>query len=374
MKKIGTITFHNAHNYGAMLQAYALQKKLKDCDYDVTIINYINQNIIKDYKLTLKISSNPIKSLKNICKYVVFYKKRRKRYNNFLKFMSEKMILSVEMTEKEIKANCKDYSILITGSDQIWNTDITKTLDDIYTLNFGNKNINRISYAASFGNAQIPSNQVSNYKEKLSKINSISVREETGEKIINDILPNKKVTTVLDPTMLLTSTEWEHEIPQEIKEKKEKGKYILVYTKSDNNEVTNIVNNLSNASKYKVIYFENINKYKNALRSAYIEGPLEFVNLIKNAEFVVTSSFHATVFSILFQKKLWVVPHKKTGSRVTDLLNKLGLSNRIVTSLDDFKKQDYSADIDYNNENKLLDMERQKSLDWLINAIEDKEG
>ena len=120
-----------------------------------------------------------------------------------------------------------------------------------------------------------------------------------------------------------------------------------------------------------MIHFDKRNKgLKNVLRSSYTEGPLEFINLIKNAEYVIATSFHATVFSIIFSKKFWIVPHKTTGSRVTDLLNKFGISNRAVNTFDEFKVKNYNEEIDYEKVNKILEKERKKSLDWLIDAIE----
>ena len=92
--------------------------------------------------------------------------------------------------------------------------------------------------------------------------------------------------------------------------------------------------------------------------------------LVKNAEYVIATSFHATAFSIIFNKKFWVVPHKTTGSRVTDLLKKLDISNRAVNSLEEFEKLNFDEDIDYENVNKILEKEREKSINWLIDAIE----
>ena len=100
-----------------------------------------------------------------------------------------------------------------------------------------------------------------------------------------------------------------------------------------------------------------------------MEGPLKFLELIKNAEYVICTSFHATVFSIIFNKKFFIVPHKKTSSRITTLLNKFGLSDRIVYTLDEFSKQDYNKEINYENVNKKIEEEKEKSINWLKNAI-----
>ena len=137
-----------------------------------------------------------------------------------------------------------------------------------------------------------------------------------------------------------------------------------------NDEYMKIVNELSKKTGFKVMTTSAFKMYDNQIVSDKFYNPLEFIKLIKNSEYVVTTSFHATVFSIIFNKKFWVVPHKTTGSRVTDLLKKLDISSRAVNSLEEFKKLDFDENIDYENVNKILEKEREKSINWLINAIE----
>ena len=172
----------------------------------------------------------------------------------------------------------------------------------------------------------------------------------------------------MDPTLLISREEWEDDI-----EKIEKNgcKYIVAYVVEPDVEYIKIVNDLSEKTGLKVIHFGLKNPgYKNVLKSAYTEGPLEFVNYIKNAEYVVATSFHATVFSILFNKKFFIVPHRKTGARVTNLLDKLGIEGRTFSNYEEFKNIDYDFETDWNKVESKLEMERKKSLDWLINAIE----
>ena len=109
------------------------------------------------------------------------------------------------------------------------------------------------------------------------------------------------------------------------------------------------------------------------MKSCYTTGVLEFVEYIKNAEYVVTTSFHATVFSIIFNKKFWIIPHEITGSRVIDLVNSLELSNRIVNTLDMFLKVNYNEDINYERVERILDIKRQQSLQWLENEVKAKD-
>lgn len=370
MKKVGMLTFHNAHNYGAMLQAYALQNNINK-ENKATIINYINPVIEKQYKLIRLYNQNVKKFIKGLCSDILMFPVNLRRYNSFQKFMKEKYNLSSRVnTQEEIECIAKKYDTIIVGSDQIWNLGITNGLSNIYTLNFNNES-NKISYAASVGDAnQIIKNEEL-FKIKLNNLNYISVREEDAQKNLNNII-NKDINVVLDPTLLMKKEEWDNEI-KKIKSCDEK--YILAYVVEADEQYIKIVNELSKKTGLKIIHFGKRNPgYKNVLKTAYTEGPLEFINYIKNAEYVVATSFHATVFSIIYNKKFFIIPHKKTGARVTNILNKLGISGRTFYSLDEFSNIDYNFETDWYNVNKKLEEERNKSIEWLENAINNEQG
>lgn len=365
MKKIGIITFHSAHNYGAMLQVYALQNKIENS----IVINYRNKDIDKNYNL-IKIykGKNIFKFIKSIFSNIYSYPRDKKRFNSFESFLKKHLRLSKKYrSENELKENPPEYDIYITGSDQVWNYEITNGLRDAYTLNFGSQKVKRISYAASIGNSDIRNDLKEEYKNKISKLDYISVREENAKKILEEIGIKKNINVVLDPTLLLTKEEWNKKL---LNIPVEKEKYILAYVVEPDEEYYKIVNYLSEKTGLKVIHFEKMgNKYNNVLKSAYTDGPLEFVNLIKNAEYVIATSFHAMVFSIIFNKNFWIIPHKKTGTRVTDLLKKLDIDNRTVKSLSEFKNIEIKDEINYEKVEKILDVEREKSLNFLQKAI-----
>lgn len=367
-KNIIIVTFNKAHNYGAMLQEYALLKKTSELG-NSKVLNYNDFNIAKNYKYIGLGYGSFLSRLKMIIKYIIFFNINRKRYYAFDDF--EKKFIRLTQKEcssiEDIDSCIKNIDILITGSDQVWNPQITNGLSDIYALNFGKKDIKRISYAASLGSSKIDKKMQNEYKDKISKLDCISVREESGAKALKNVIKNKEIDVTLDPTLLLEKSDWDKIADDGIKEK---NKYILAYIVQKNFEQIKIVNKISEETGLKVIHFEKIGRYENILRSAYTSGPQDFVSLIKNAEYVVTTSFHATVFSIIFNKKFWVVPHKVTGCRVTDLLNKLGISNRSVSTLEEFNKKDYNENIDYKKVNEILEKEREKSIKWLIDAIE----
>ena len=366
MKKIDIMTFSNSHNYGAVLQAYALQEVLKK-ENKVEIINYKDKIVNQQYKI-IKFNKNIISS---ILKNILFFNINLKRYLNFKKFIKDNLNMTEQeyKTEKELIDNPPVADIYIAGSDQIWNSYTTQGLKDSYSLNFGSEEIKKISYAASIGNSVIDFSEEKDYKKKLSNLKYISVREENAKDCLEKIIKDKPITVVMDPTLLLTKDEWNKKIIVN-KFKALKEKYILAYMVQPDIEYINIVNEIEQKTNLKVVHFSKTNRgIKNVLKSEYTVGPFEFINLIKNAEYVVCTSFHAIVFSIIFNKRFWVIPHRKTGSRVTNLLEKLGISERAVNSLDEFKKMDYDKEIDYKKVNKKLDEERKKSLEWLDNAI-----
>lgn len=361
MKKIGIITFHKAYNYGAILQTFALKKEVILLKNDVFVIDYENEFLYKNYRLIHPFRKNIIKFIKNLGSDIKNYKINKKRKIKFDKFIKEKFNL-ININE-ESGLDC-----IITGSDQVWNINITGKLDDYYTLNNKETNSieNRISYAASIGDVHLIVKNKQLYKEKIGNLDCISVREEDAKKELIKII-DKPISVVLDPTLLLTKIEWKKEI---YNLKKINDKYILAYVVEPDKEYIKIVNDLSKKTGLKVIHFGLKNPgYKNVLKTAYTEGPFEFINYIKNAEYVVATSFHATIFSIIFNKKFFVIPHKKTGSRVTNLLDKLGIEGRTFNNYNEFKDINYDFETNWEEVEEKLEEERQKSLKWLKNAI-----
>ena len=156
MKKIGIITFHSAHNYGAMLQVYALQNIIEKLNNESCVINYRNNKIDYEYKVQNIKSKNPINIIKKTIDSIVNYKVKSPKYNNFDSFMNKKLNLSKEYRMiKNLNNQPPSYDIYITGSDQVWNSGIVGELSDAYTLNFGDGKAKKVSYAASMVNPDI---------------------------------------------------------------------------------------------------------------------------------------------------------------------------------------------------------------------------
>lgn len=359
--KIGILTFHRAHNFGAVLQAFALQQKLKEYDYHVEIIDYSPNYITKPYNfISLKaIKANNFKiNILNFSYFLLFaksYFKRRKKFNEFIK-------TNLTLSNNVVSTIPKNYDAYIFGSDQIWNPNISNGFDRIFFGNFEtNLDAKKIVYATSIGNYKIKNEDFDYLNNALKNFDYISVRE---KEIISYFQPltDKKIETVLDPTLLFDSQFWSKTIviPQ-VKEK-----YILVYQVRINDQFNKLAYEVARELKYKIIEIPAWFRFSYFNNDYISSSPDEFLGLIKNAEYVITSSFHGTVFSVIFNKPFFFI-NLNDGSeeRSINLLESLGLSNRIISknSIIDFD------DINYDLVNEKISRLRKKSIEFLINSL-----
>lgn len=325
--KAGIITYHAAHNYGSNLQAYALQKIVTSFGVDCEIIDFRTERQKDQYAPLTK-----RKGLKYILKnsyFLLNYKNRKRKHDIFERFIEEKLVRSDREYEtlEELKKDTPVYDYYISGSDQIWNT-VPNDFDMAYYLPFV-KEGSRIAYAPSFGQIGEIS-YVDEIKECLLKYDFLSVREENGVKLIEDLI-GKRPPLVLDPTLLLPKQEWEKVIESPIME----GKYIFFYTLFATKEMIEICKYFSREMGIPVVISNISNQYE--IFSGFVKklqaGPLEFLNLIKYAELVITSSFHGTVFSILLEKPFFAI-HGMEDKRIASLLENLSLQSRSVCQAD----------------------------------------
>lgn len=362
IKKTATITFHKAINYGAVLQAYALQQNILKLNIENEIINYSCKDIEKVYRL-IRLDSlrGFIKSIVSIKSF--YYKK--KKFNNFIK---EYIYITPKVNKNLLcsKTFNKQYDAFITGSDQVWNYEITN-FDKTYMLDFVEDDKKKKSYAASFGIEKIPSIYELEYKSYLGKFSTILLREQTGARMVENLL-NKKVETVLDPVFLLSKEEW-NKIIKPNKFDEIQGNYILVYMPTV--EMKIFAEDLS--KKYNLPIYnitEPIIRKKNSFGKIESSlGPDEFISAIKNAKYIVTASFHATVFSIIYNKEFFInidSKGKSRGSRLIDLLNLLEIKNREISK----QKIEKFALLDWKNINEKLKIEKEKSFQKLKQMLE----
>lgn len=358
--KVGIITFHNSTNYGAVLQALALQKKLEIMGHDVEIIDYVCKNKIRLYK-PIKLRKTIRGNIEEIRNYPFKSKKNKIMYS----FMDREYRMTKEKfyDSSEIAKVSDKWDMVITGSDQVWNYYNTG-FDTTYLLDFIDDSKKKMSYAASFGVDEVVEKYSIKYKELLTTFTNISVREEQGRKIVKE-LTGKDAQLVLDPTLLFNGDEWRKIIRSD---KEINEKYILFYSLHDSEGIKKLLNLISDKTGYKVIKIASKGvDLKSKEYETIIADPLEFIRLIDKAEVVVTDSFHGVAFSINLNKKFYVYFTEgiNSYSRVTNLLNLSGLENRIVNNFN-FNIDDC---IDYMNVNKRLEEKRNKSIEFINNSL-----
>lgn len=377
MKEIGIITFHASYNYGSVLQAYALQNtiaSLKNCNCE--IINFAVPAQAEMYSLFRKNDG-----FKNICKNIItlFYKYKIRKLRNeaFYKFINTVLKLSKEKYSSmlALEEGKLKYNIFICGSDQIWNVGI-KDFDYSYFLPFV-KGAKKIAYAPSFGgNNPFQDIQV---KEKvkgyLEDFYALSVRENKGKEILKE-MTSKKVSVVLDPTLLLQKKDWDVICSERII----KRDYIFFYSIDYNSAVVKMVKKISKRLGLPVVILFTTSAALKTLFSGFKvaenEAPEEFISLVKYAKLVLSNSFHGTVFSIIYRKPFYVLRGNYNGkvnsdNRLTTLLKKFNLQNRELNI--NTEDSDISFNIDYSNSEASIEEERKKSMDYLLSAIKGEE-
>ncbi len=373
MLKAGIVTFASAHNYGALLQAYAMQRYLENLGIEAHIINYRPKEIDNVYKLyRIKKTKNfPKKVIMKISKVIKIETKekwRKEKYINFERFIDHTLKTTRPYNKLgQIQASYLDYDILIAGSDQIWNTDLTKGFKPAYFLEFGKKDAIRIAYAASLGRNDIDKKYILFYKRYLKNFDYISVREKSMISIFND-LTDKEVVQVLDPTLLLNKKDYN----QLKKESKYKDKeYIYVHFIGKDSKLIEIADKVSTELNIPILHNFANKIFKNELDYHYNESPEKIIDVVKNAKMVITNSFHLTVLSIIYNKKFITIPHAKRPERMKNLLEMLDLEDHLIEDvriMPDLKE----LEIDYDKVEKKLENERKKSVEFLQKALFNK--
>ena len=345
MMKIGIITIQSL-NFGNRLQNFALQESLKAMGKYVETISRVE---------SLHGKEKMKQTVKSVVKYCL-----RPKWAMFSSF--DKNIIKSNAYALADKAEFNlflKYDYFIAGSDQVWNPyyDFVGTSD---LLAFA-KPEQRISYAASFGVDEIPDEKKKVYTENLSHFKALSVREKKGAEIIKE-LTGREAQVVLDPTMLLTSEQWS-QVERKFKFTP-KNRYVLVYSLGEKS--ADFENSIKRYAKEMEIF--DIRTIQKNGREIPV-GPAEFLYLIHNAELILTDSFHASVFSVLYHKRF--ITFKRPGidmsSRIVSLANTIGAKDK----LDGDNNLDCSDGLDYAMVDQLIESERKQSIDFLKKALED---
>lgn len=355
--KVGIITFHRAINYGAVLQTYALQAALDQLDIASEVIDYRCPKIEETYREYR--SKEALRHGRPLL-YLQYNRKNEK----FSRFFSEHIRFSGHcyQNHEELLAAENRYDAFLTGSDQVWNPFCTDS-DTAFLLDFVHTARKKNSYAASFGVGELPETWKARARELLKDFNKISVRERQGEKMIEDLL-GRKVSAHVDPVLLLGQEEWGRiaAFPKE-------RDYIFVYLMERSGTIDRFVEDLSRRTGCGVIYFNT--GLRRPVHAKYIRtgSPEEFVGYLVNARYVVTNSFHGTAFSILFHKAFFtelLQPLKSKDSRLENILELFQLRDRQIVN---GHCEAAEKAIDYEQVDRILKLEREKSMDYLREVL-----
>ena len=328
-QKVGVLTFHRAENYGSVLQAYALQKYLTDkLGIENELIDYIPSGQEEFYKLFV-----PITNIRNLIGNILklsIANKYKKRKDAFQGFLNSNLAISKDkysaFNKNSLLSN--QYSLIINGSDQIWNTECADfswdyLLEDVHGLK-------KISYAASMGGGKI--SDYDRYKKCLEEYTSISVREQYASDVINQMFNNeKKIEVSLDPTLLLDKEDYNKiAAPRKIQ-----GDYIFLYSVYHDDKLLHTIRRMKKKWGMPIItLISRNNSYKvllNGIKLANEEGPEDFLGYIRYAKFVLTNSFHGSVFSMIYGKEFYYLGDYRQDPRLKQLFTKAEIEHVGVT-------------------------------------------
>ena len=359
MMKIGILTYHRSNNYGALLQAIALRKVLSDAGHQVSYIDYWptfqrHRYLLFSWNWMMKTQKGLPKKIKYIKSCIANYKYRKTRKMVFSAFISEYIL-------PYVSSQSDSYDVVIHGSDQIWRKQPEiNTYDPVY---FGNNNIKarkKITYAASMGFLPNRDKDISILKDYLSYLDCISVREKNLLEFVSSLGYSARL--VLDPTLLISSTQWK----EFFKIKSVDKSYVFYYQLQNTFDIDKI-RKFSEIHNCDLKIISGKSKSFDSSSDIYsIENPKQFLELLSNAKYVFTSSFHGLAFALLFHKQFYSSFNKL--DRAYSLLSSLGLLNRLIEPKADFSYED--IEIDYNSVDDKLNKLRDESLSYLLEQCE----
>ena len=375
---VGLLTLDSRiYNYGGFLQEMALQDAINSLGYECEIIDYeVSQEFntfslkrgIKNFsfdKIKKKLTKEKTILLSNPVSDLITKRKRA-----FDKYRAHNLVLSKKMSYSDLHSIDLNYEQLVCGSDQIWNPDYNIPA---FFLNFGREDCRKIIYAASIGKGQLSCLEKKTYSKLLEFPDYISVREDSAQKLISSIT-EKNVELVLDPTLLHQQEYWMKKADDSSLNHRN---YIFCYFLNLTDEKVKSANDFAKKNNCEVIaipYLHNeVEKYTEKLEGKLLSevNPADFLNLIRNAEAVITDSFHATVFSIIFQKDFWCFGRNagtyNMNTRLHTLLGYVEMQDRLIEP-DDLKNKMHCTHVDIDLHN--LKIEQKESIAFLSNALE----
>lgn len=384
MKKAGLCVRYDCNNYGSMLQILATQKAIEKMGWQYEIIRYDKQTLLFLIKNITRLF-NPYfmrgkiiayKKNKSIKANPEIQKNNAARLNRFRDYRQKYIgpYSTVFKGEKKLTQATLAYDAVIVGSDQLWTPAGIKSR--FYNLLFVPDSVRKIAFATSFGISEVPKNQIKLTKEYLERIEFLSVRETTGADIIKR-LTGRDAKVAVDPTLLFNEDEWNSIFPYE---RQSSEPYIFAYFLGTSEVHRRLVEEFAKEKNLKIItcphldeYVESDNEFGDEQR--FDVDPVDFLNLIRGAEYICTDSFHGSVFSILNHKKFVTFSRytdairKSKNGRIVSLFSQLGISNRHVTSYDTGISDIIDAEIDYDSVDSVLIGLRNETYEFLDKAL-----
>lgn len=384
MKPIGLVTCYFHHNYGSMLQAYATEMIMQQMGLPFQTIackapiNYMQENkilyiikklLIADWKMRLgKMKIERAK--KDNPEFAKNWEVRNKAFDQFAETFFH--VSPYCKNREELTKMADNYSAFLVGSDQLWRTDSVE--HGYYTLEWVPDHIRKIAYSTSIGVKEVPWFQVEKNKRFMNRFDHIALREQSACDLVYK-LTGRKVPVVLDPTLLFTGEQW-MEIQQQ--EPLTEGKYIFCYLLGDNPSQREFIKRVKEKTGCKIVALQQLDDYipsdEGFADEAPYVGPREFLNYIRNAEYVFTDSFHCSVFSILYKKNFFTFSRfaegakQSTNTRIDNLLHITGLEDRRMT-----KDKTVDGVINYNGSfdgvDARLNAYRKSSMEYLHDAF-----
>lgn len=364
--KIGIITIYSVPNWGSVLQAFATQEVLRSMGHEPILIDYTRKNewqykrgIAKQKLFFRVIRSLGLKSHHRMAIKLAEFKRRH--------YCLTRPYNSLEDLRRE---DWSSFDAFVVGSDQVWNSRYIYG-DSVYMLSFVPENILKISIASSFAIEHLPAELEEKYKTYLSDFKAISVRERSGVRIINEQLQlPQKVEVLLDPTLMLSRNHWINAVPRSTFKKKEKYIlfYMLNYAFNPAPYIFELARHFQNKTGYAVYSLDGCKKGCGIKYKDYSASSIsQFIDLFLNADLVITSSFHGTAFALNFGIPLVTVVPEKGDERQISLLHALNLERLGVPANSTVYAPTPIYDVE--EEQKNLDLLRNKSITWISNAL-----
>lgn len=356
--KVDIITLHYIWHYGSLLQTYATCKVFEKLGIEAEVIDYVRPNADENEEIKAGLVArdyrNPIKNLLFVLSKKIENKRRKKFSEDFL----EKYVRLTKRysSYNELKENPPLADVYCTGSDQTWNSEYNGGFLPAYYLEFAPTGKRRIGYAVSIGMDKIPEDELEMTRNAIIKYSAISVRENSAVKLIQN-MGYSNVCQVLDPTLALSLKDWRSLIGKKLIHEP----YILIYKLNPNDELETFASELAKRKKCKLVrvsYY--LNHFKDQGKMKYSPCVEDFLSLIYYSNTVVTDSFHCIAFSLNFNKDLYAFYPGKYSTRISSIMDLTGVKHRIVG-----EPGFNHSEINFDNVNKILSFEREKSMDFL---------